>query len=660
MKTVAIVIARMGSSRLPGKVLSDLGGKAVLRWVTDAAWNAPGVDEVWVATTKQPADDAIWDWCEENGGDCWRGSEDDVLARFTETAQVAEADIVVRLTGDCPFHDPRVIGEIVALRAALGVDYASNVDPPTWPDGLDCEVFTYNALQHAHAYARRPSDRGCVTQFVLRNKALFSSANLTCPLPGMHKERWVLDTVNDQRFCQAVAHGAEDFSYLGILDFLNKNPDVRKINKHHPRNERFLADLVAEEPVERKFTLSKAMLPRVESIIPLAAQTFSKSTLQYPEQAPLFASHGDGGLIYDVDGNDYVDLVMGLLPVVLGHRDPDVDRAVRAQMDKGVSLSLSTPLEERLANVLNELIPCADMVRFGKNGTDVTQAAIRLARHVTGRSCILSSGYHGWADAFIAHDPVRNAGVTDKVKDQTTMLEYGEVVKAVKLIMTGVYACVIVEPETDPVFLTGLRKACTQSSTLLIFDEIITGFRFALGGAQSVFNITPDLATFGKSMANGYAISALVGKRRFMQHMTEICFSGTFFGDGIGLAAALATIDKMHQHYVLARIHAMGTSLMNAVKEIDKDEQFIEISGDYLQRLRFRDQEVKTLFMQEMIKHGVLIISSHNLCYAHTTADCERILKAYRATFEVLRQNDTKGLIVGHTIPETASVRHAG
>lgn len=662
MKTVAIIIARMGSSRLPGKVLMDLGGNTVLHWVVSAARHAPGVDEVWVATTKQKADNAIWEWCEDNNVDCWRGSEHNVLYRFTETARMAEADIVVRLTGDCPFHDPQVIGEVIALRNATGVDYASNVDPGTWPDGLDCEVFTRETLEKTNKEAGRGTDRGCVTQYIMRNKAKFSTANLTCPIPGLYRERWVLDTENDYRFCQAIAQGAKGFSYLEILDFLNKNPELRKINAHHPRNERFFEDLVAEEPVKRQYGTSASMFRQTVSRVPLGTQTFSKSYLQYPINSPLFVTHGNGGLVYDVDGNDYVDLVMGLLPVVLGYRDPDVDWAVRQQLDKGVSLSLATHLESQLAEILCELIPCAQMARFGKNGTDVTQAAIRLSRAWTGRDKILSSGYHGWADAFIAHDPVRNLGVPKAVADLTTIFQYGDITEARRCLDTKEYACVIIEPETDAQFLSELRTLCTATGTILIFDEIITGFRFDLGGAQKIHGVVPDLATFGKSMANGYSISALVGQRNFMEMMPNICFSGTFFGETTSFVAALATIAKMRRESVLPKIHAMGRSLRVEVSGMDYASDFVSITGEYLQRLEFKGtnpEVTKTMFMQEMISNGVLVIGSHNLCFAHTKWDCERVLKAYQATFKKMHAagNDIAAHVVGRMISAAANVR---
>src|SRR5512143_188144 len=197
MKTIGIIQARTGSTRLPGKVMRNLSGKPVLRWAVDAVRNAIGIDEVVLATSLLPGDDIIESYCNDNNITCFRGSETDVLDRFYQCAKLLGADIVLRFTADCPLLDPNVISEVIKLREMTGADYATNTDPPTYPDGLDVECFTFSALEAAHREAVRAVDRDCVTEFIRRNRHRFKSANLTCPLPGLHKERWVLDTEDD-------------------------------------------------------------------------------------------------------------------------------------------------------------------------------------------------------------------------------------------------------------------------------------------------------------------------------------------------------------------------------------------------------------------------------------------------------------------------------
>lgn len=635
MKTVAICQARMGSTRLPGKVLKDISGRPTLGWVVEAAQRAPGVDQVIVATSTLPGDDAVAQWATDNGVAVFRGSETDVLSRFLGAAHQTGADVIIRLTGDCPFLDSAVIGEVIQLRKMRGVAYATNTDPATYPDGLDCEVFTRAALESAHREATRGSDRDTVTRFLVRNRHRFSATNLVCPLPDLVRERWVLDSPEDYILCCKLAEklGGRNSSYLEILQALDQEPELRDINSHLTRNERFY-DVLAVESSTRSYAASAACLARAEHLIPLGAQTYSKSKLQFPEgAAPLFVTHGDGGYVFDVDGNDYVDLVGGLLPNILGYRDPDVDAAIREQLARGISFSLATTLEADLAERLSRHIPSAEMIRFGKNGSDVTTAAIRLARHITGRDGVIVGGYHGWHDWSMAVTD-RNNGIPDNVRELSHKPSPGDAYKIDQA------AALIIEPE----FFTGeelkfLRQECDDTGVILIFDEIITGFRCGLGGLQKVTNVTPDLSTFGKAMANGMPISALVGREEFMKHMTEISYSGTFFGETLSIAASIATIDKLERLDIPRQLNVMGAYLRSEINVLLNKHGIstIQLYGEVeLNRIKFQDKTIQSLFIQEMAKNGVLIIGSHNTCFAHKKPELDRILLAWDKTLEAI------------------------
>lgn len=665
-KVIAIGIARMNSSRLPGKILMPLGPLEypVISWVARAATSASLVDEFIVATTTDKKDNAVEEWCNQNEIFCYRGSEDDVLDRFYQAARTRRADIAVRLTCDCPLLDHSIIDQVIALREATKADYASNIDPPTFADGMDCEAIHMDALFLAHNEAKTKIDRECVTSYIYRNRHRFHCESLICPLPDMHKERWVLDTQDDYDFCTAVANAVPTGGWLKIKRFLDKHPEVRKINAHHPRNERFYAALAAEPIGERRdYGTSKTLLARAERTIPLAAQTFSKSKIQYPADSPLFVSHGDGGYCFDVDGNRYVDLVGGLLPVILGHRDPNVDYAVRRQLNCGISHSLSTELEAELAETLCRLIPSAEMVRFGKNGTDATTAAVRLSRVHTGRDLVLSAGYHGWADWSVAWDETRAHGVPLAVVGQTVPFKYGDE-RIFDLLKDGKFACVVVEPETNPEYLRELREACDKTGTVLVFDEIITWPRWGLGGAQGSFRVTPDLTCISKAMANGMPISALVGKKHIMQDMVKTSFSGTFFGETLSLAAAIATIKKLENEPIIDALLGAQYNLARAANGKFAEYEvpiFIEEHHYGLPRLSFKDQNIKTLFIQEMAQAGTLIIASHNLSYAHGKPEIDRVLRSYDHALgiikDALESGDIMSRINGIAIPKYASVR---
>lgn len=232
MKTVAIIQARMGSTRLPGKVLMHLAGIPTLAWVARAAKATRGIDEVWIATSEKTADDAIADWALDRQIAVHRGSETDVLDRYVGAATASSAQIVVRLTADCPLLDPDIIAQTVELRARSGAAFASNVDPRTWPKGLDCEVVTTEALLAAAAEATESYDREHVMPFVRNNRGRFPAANLTAPLPGLAEERWTLDTAEDFAFLAAVAarlpHDRPS-SYLEVLAVLDREPQLRDL-----------------------------------------------------------------------------------------------------------------------------------------------------------------------------------------------------------------------------------------------------------------------------------------------------------------------------------------------------------------------------------------------------------------------------------------------
>lgn len=657
MTTIAILQARMGSTRLPGKVLRPLAGVRVLDRVSAAARRVPGVDRLVVATSTGEADDAIAAWGAETGISVFRGDEQDVLGRFAAAcadAGLADDDVVLRLTADCPLIDPQVCGMVLRLMRDPAVMLASNVDPATWPDGLDCEAFRVGALRAAAAEATRPSDREHVGPFIRRNRHRFPARNLRCPVPGLGDERWTLDTPEDAAFLDAVlGRLADRFGFLDVLAVLDAAPDLRGLNAG-TRNSGFAKSLAGEDMPSAGFATTERLYKRAGKVIPLGSQTFSKSHIQYPRgHAPLFATHGQGGRIYDVDGNEYIDLVSGLLPVVLGYRDPDVDAAVAAQLDSGISFSLSTDLEAALAERLVEIVPAAEMVRYGKNGSDATTAAIRLARAFTGRDRVITCGYHGWHDWYIG-STTRSKGVPPAVRGLTSTVPYNDLdaVRAAFEQHPGEIACLIMEPmnavDPKPGYLEELAELVRSRGALLVFDEIITGFRYHLGGAQALLGVTPDLACFGKAMANGMPLSAVVGRADVMMEMEEIFFSGTFGGEALSLAAAIATVDKMRREPVIETLWQRGAALSDGLGALLRQhglDDIITLHGRAPWRIlavadhpQARKEAIKTRLLIDMLERGVLIAASHNVTYAHTEQDVSTVLAVYDRALGRLRE----------------------
>ena len=401
-----------------------------------------------------------------------------------------------------------------------------------------------------------------------------------------------------------------------------------------------------------RYKTSEELLSRALKTIPLGSQTFSKSKTQYPFGiSPYFIQRAQGSHVWDADGNEYVDFVSSQCAINLGYNDPDVTAAVKNQLEDGVIFSLPHQLEMLVAEKIVEMVPCAEMVRFGKNGSDATAGAIRIARAFTGRDHVLVCGYHGWQDWYIG-TTARNLGVPQATRDLTHSFPYNDLAALEALLKQyqGQVAAVILEPMNVAYpkegYLEGVKALTHEHGAVLVFDETITGFRFANGGAQELFGVTPDLATFGKGIANGYPVSAVAGRADIMRLMEEVFFSFTFGGETLSLAAALATMTKLQVEPVVAHMRKQGEKILKGTQAlIEKHEagDILSVSGhpnwSFLNTKDaepYTSWELKTLYMQELFERGILGYGTHNLSYSHTDADVETLLQAYDEVFALL------------------------
>jgi glutamate-1-semialdehyde 2,1-aminomutase len=354
-----------------------------------------------------------------------------------------------------------------------------------------------------------------------------------------------------------------------------------------------------------------------------------------------------------VDGNEYIDYIQGLLPNILGYAHEEVNAAVAAQLGQGHSFSLPHPLEVELAERLTRLIPCAEMVRFGKNGSDATSGAVRGARALTGRERIACCGYHGWQDWYIG-STTRNAGVPGAVRALTHPFVYNDLESLRKLLHEhqGEFAAVIMEPVNfwppAPGFLEGVRNLAHEHGTLLIFDEICSGFHFGLGGAQKKFGVTPDLACFGKAMGNGFPIACVVGSTDVMKVFEDIFFSFTFGGEVASMAAAMKVLDVLETTDALARMDANGRLLQEGLNALAKEAGLRDriqcIGYPFWSLIKFLDPDgkdsllVRSLFTQECVKRGVLLLATHNMTAAHDPLAIEQTLRVYAEVCKTLEK----------------------
>jgi glutamate-1-semialdehyde aminotransferase len=394
---------------------------------------------------------------------------------------------------------------------------------------------------------------------------------------------------------------------------------------------------------------SDKLYHRAEGLIPSVTQTLAKGPGQWVKGiAPKYLVKGKGSHVWDADGNEYIDYMMGVGPLSLGYCYPKVDEAIKRQLEDGITFSMMHPLEVEVAELIRDIIPNAEEVRYSKTGADATSAAVRLARAYTGKNKILCCGYHGWHDWYIAVTS-RNLGIPEAVQAISFTFNYNDI-DSVKSSINNDVAAIILEPVvfTEPKdnFLQNLRQLCDEKGIVLIFDEMWTGFRMALGGAQEYFGITPDLATYSKAVANGMPISILTGKKEIMDLADEdIFFYTTFGGEALSLAAAKATIEELADKNVTKFLYDQGKKLKEGYNELTKKlgmgytkaigynwrsmATFDESGGDPLIQ--------KSIMQQEMIKRGVLWQCFHNMSYSHSDADVDYTLLALEQSLAVLK-----------------------
>jgi glutamate-1-semialdehyde 2,1-aminomutase len=386
-------------------------------------------------------------------------------------------------------------------------------------------------------------------------------------------------------------------------------------------------------------------------LIPAQTQTLAKGPGQNIKGvAPKYLQKGKGSHVWDVDGNEYIDYTMGVGPLSLGYAYHKVDEAIKKQLEDGITFSLMHPLEVEIAELIHKVVPNAEAIRYSKVGADVTSAAVRVARAFTGRNKVLCCGYHGWHDWYIAVTD-RNKGIPQAVQDLSFTFNYNDIQSVIDGIDEDT-ACVILEPyvfeEPKDNFLQKLRDVCTKNGTILIFDEMWSGFRIAVGGAQEYFGVRADLATFSKAVANGMPISIITGRKDVMSLFDkDVFFFSTFGGEALSLAAVKATVNELIDKNVPAYLAKQGRKLKDGYNSIAEKlgMNYTKCSGFDCRTIMTFDGEksgcnpleMKSLVQQEMIKRGILWGGFHNVSFSHSDDDVSYTLKAYEDVLPILK-----------------------
>lgn len=630
MKTLAIVQARMGSTRLPNKVMSPILGQPMIELLLHRLSLAQQVDQILLATSAHPCNQPLVDHVERLGYGVYRGSEADVLDRYYQAASAHQPKAVIRITGDCPLVDPGLVDKMVDLFQTQAVDYLANTSPPTFPDGLDIEVFSFAALAQANREANQPWDREHVTPYICQS-GKFTVANYAHS-EDLSAERWTVDEPEDlQVITQVFEQFAPrlDFSWLDVLSLGQRQPQLFQANRHLVRNEGAVLNT------------GQKLWKRAKRVIPGGNHLLSKRAEMFlPDQWPTYFSKAQGCRVWDLDGREYIDMsIMGIGTNILGYGHPEVDEAVRQTVAAGNMSTLNCPEEVYLAEKLVELHPWSDMVRFARSGGEANAIAIRIARAAVGKDKVAICGYHGWHDWYLSANlsdeqgldghllpGLAPNGVPRNLRGTVFPFSYNRFDQLETLVNTHDIGVIKMEvarnqgPEDN--FLHWVRQLASDRNIVLIFDECTSGFRETFGGLHKKYGVEPDMAMFGKALGNGYAITATIGRREIMEAAQSTFISSTFWTERIGPTAALKTLDVMEREKSWETITQTGLIIRDRWQQL-ADRHGLKLSHWGLPALAgFTVQSnhalaYKTLITQAMLAKGYLAGNSVYVCIEH-------------------------------------------
>lgn len=652
MKTLAIIQARMGSTRFPDKVMRLIAGVPMIELLLLRLAGASSIDQIILATSKDPRNLTLVEHVKKLGYPVYQGSENDVLDRYYQAALMYRPETVVRITGDCPLIDPEVVDSVIAAFHEAGVDYLSNnAIPSTYPDGLDTEVFTFSALERASREARQVREREHVTPYISES-GHFKIGNLKHS-EDCSRERWTVDEPEDFEVVTKVFEHFQprlDFSWLEIMALRHSNPQLFEANQHIKPNEGEL--MGAGQKLWRR---AKRTIPGGNMLLSKRAEMF------LPEQWPAYYGKAKGCKVWDLDGNEFIDMsIMGIGTNTLGYGHPEVDDAVRKAVDAGNMSTLNCPEEVYLAERLVELHPWADMARFARSGGEANAIAIRIARAASGKAKVAFCGYHGWHDWYLAAnlgDESKLAGhllpglapngVPENLRDTIFPFAYNRFDELEKLVNAHDIGVIKMEvsrnDEPEVGFLERVRKLATDRGIVLIFDECTSGFRQTLGGLHKLYGVEPDMAMFGKALGNGYAITAIIGRRSVMEAAQTSFISSTFWTERIGPTAGIKTLEVMEQTRSYEKITAMGRIIGVEWRKLAHKHQLeIEVNGlPALTGFSFSSSNMlayKTLITQEMLAKGYLAATNVYVCTEHTQDIVDGYLNALDPIFGVIKE----------------------
>tara|TARA_B100000886_G_C20424034_1_gene493017 strand:+ start:2552 stop:4588 length:2037 start_codon:yes stop_codon:yes gene_type:complete len=649
--SAAIVQARVGSTRFPQKVIKEINGKTIIGFLIERLKICKNLDEIIIATTTKKEDDILESLGKKYNVKIIRGPSDDVLGRYFLASLQTSAENIIRITGDCPLIDPKMIESIISQFNYKNYEYMSNSYPPTFPDGLDIEIFKKSLLKEAHLKCKDFHFREHVTPWMREQKNLRKGSYKS--ETDYSNMRWTLDEPEDLeviRFIVNKLNGRSDFSWLEVLDLEREFPDIFQINKKFKRNEGF------------NLGTGQKLYKRAKKVIPGGNMLLSKRPEMFlPEKWPSYFSKAKGCKIWDLDGNEYIDMsIMGIGTNVLGYGNQEIDNAVKDNINKGNMSTLNCPEEVILAEKLVEMHPWSDMVRFARSGGEANAIAIRIARAFSKKDKIAICGYHGWHDWYLATNLNSNDGlekhllpglepngVPKALVGTVIPFKYNDLSELEKIVENHDLAAIKMEVERSippkQGFLEGVRELCNKKEIVLIFDECTSGFRETFGGIHLKYGVNPDIAMFGKALGNGYAITAVIGKHAIMQCAQETFISSTFWTERIGPTAALKTLEIMEKESSWIDVTKKGNHFRKKLNNLsDKYDLNLKLTGISslisFQFMSLDNLKYKTYITQEMLKRGYLASTICYICTAHTFEIIDHFVENLDQIFSTIKE----------------------
>ena len=660
MRNIAIIQARQNSVRLPGKVMYKINNTPVIEILYKRLKKSKKLDDIIIATNKKSPN--LINFLKKKKIKFFIGSDKNVLNRFYNTALKYNADTIIRITADGIIADPNLIDEFITKFYENNVDYLSNSEPVTYPDGLDIEVFSFKSLEQANKNVTKKYDKEHVTPYI-RDHTKNKKLNIIYK-ENLSNIRLTLDEDEDFESLKRVFKFFNSNIYFGWKKMISsiKEKKIKLTNIHIKRNE------------GARMTTSKKLWKRAKKIIPGGNMFLSKRPeLFHPEKWPAYFKKSNGINIWDLDGKKYKDLsLMGIGCNILGYANKKVDDAVIKAIKNGNGSTINSYEEVELCEKLLSLHKWADMAKLAKTGGEASAMAVRIARAATGKDKIAFCGYHGWHDWYLSAN-IKNKnnlsshlmggleakGVPKNLKNTAFPFTYNNLNELNDILKNHDIGAIKMEvsrnfkPKND--FLKKIRTICNKKKIVLIFDECTSGFRQTFGGLHKLYNVEPDIAWFGKALGNGYSISAIIGKKEIMDYAQDTFMSSTFWTERSGSAAALETLKQMEKIKSWELITKKGNTVQKKWSEIALNNKLkMNILGiPALSTFSIESKnwlKYKTFITQEMLKKKMLCSNALFLSVKHDEKTLNEYLDNLNEIFHKISKFEKGNLNVDNFI----------